>query len=194
MFSTEQIKTLRDKTGGSINECKKALEEAGGNLEKAEKVLEKRLGGLAGKRLGRETKAGVVDTYIHSDGRIGAMVELFCETDFVARNPVFKSLAHDLAMHIAAFCPAYLSLDAVPQEVWQAEKNRFEEEARGLDKPSHIIQEIVDGKLKSHFDSISLLEQPFIKDQDKKVSDVVNEAIGKFGENIKVGRFVRFEL
>ena len=194
MITAQQIKELREKTGAGISDVKKALEESGGDTDKAFKWIEHRLGGIAEKKSGRETKAGLVEAYIHSNGRIGAMLELFCETDFVARNPAFKGLAHDLAMHIAAMRPAYLSLENMPQDLWQAEKGRFEEETRGLNKPSNVLKEIVAGKLKAHFGPLSLHEQPFVKDQDKTVGEVLNEAIGKFGENIKIGRFTRFEF
>lgn len=194
MISADAIKELREKTGAGFSDVKKALEESGGNMEKAFAWLERKLGSLAGKRLGRETHAGLVEAYIHSGSHIGVLVELLCETDFVARNPAFKELAHDVAMHIAAMRPAYAAFDVVPQEVWSAEKSRFEEEIRGLEKPANILEEIIDGKLKAHFGALSLMTQPFVKDQDKTVGEVVNEAIGKFGENIKIGRFVRFEL
>ena len=157
-------------------------------------MIEKKLGSLAGKRVGRKTGAGIVDAYIHSDKRIGVLVELFSETDFVARNPEFVMLAHGLALHIAALGPQYLSRDSVPDEIVNAERARFEEEVQRLGKPEKIMREIIDGKLASHFGAVSLLEQPYIKDQDKTVREVINEAIGKFGENIQVGRFVRFEL
>lgn len=194
MITANQVKELREKTGAGISDVKKALEESGEDMDKAFKWIEHRLGVIAEKRSGRETGAGLVEAYIHSNSRIGAMLELFCETDFVARNPAFRGLAHDLAMHIAAMRPAYLSLETVPQDLWQAEKSRFEEETKGLDKPSHILEEIIAGKLKAHFGPLSLHEQLFVKDQDKTVDGVINEAIGKFGENIKIGRFVRFEI
>lgn len=194
MITAEQIKTLREKTSAGILDVKKALEESGGDVLKAEAWLERKLGSSAMKKAGREIKAGLVEAYVHSNGRIGSLVEVGCETDFVARNPQFKEFAHDLSMHVAATSPVYLSLDSVPKEIWQAEKSRFEEEARGLNKPSHILEEIVDGKLKAYFGAISLLSQSFVKDQDKTVGDFINEAIGKFGENIKIGRFVRFEI
>lgn len=193
-ISTEQIKELREKTGAGISDIKKALEDYGGDIDAAKRALERKLGSLAGRREGRDTKAGLVESYIHSNGRIGSMVELFCETDFVARSPVFKELAHDLAMHVAAMRPLYLSLEGVPQDLWGAEKNRFEEDIRQLGKPSHIVQEIVEGKLKSHFGAMCFFEQPFVKDQDKTVGEVVKESVGRFGENIKIGRFVRFEI
>ncbi len=149
IISAQQIKELREKTGAGISDIKKALEEAQGNTEKALALIEQKLGSLAGKRMGRDTQAGIVDSYIHSNGRIGAMAELFCETDFVARNPEFKEIAHDLAMHIAALGPVDLD---------------------------------------------TFISQPFIKDESKTMGGLINEAVGRFGENIKVGRFIRFEL
>lgn len=194
VITTQQIKELREKTGAGVADIKKALEENKGDMKKALRRIEERLGGIAEKRAGRDTAAGLVESYIHSNHRVGAMVELLCETDFVARSSDFKELAHDLAMQIAAMRPVYLSLEAVPQELWQAEKSRLVEEVAGLNKPSNIIEEIVEGKLKAYFGPFSLLEQPFVKDQDKTVGAVVKEASGKFGENIKIGKFVRFEV
>lgn len=193
-ITAEQIKNLREQTGVGISDVKKALEENGGNMAKAEAWLERKLGSSALKKADREIKAGLVEAYLHSNGRIGSLVEVGCETDFVARNPQFKEFAHNLAMHIAAMSPAYLSMDTVPQEIWQAEKSRFGEETRGMNKSQNVLNEIVDGKLKAHFGAMCFLSQQFVKDQDKTVSDIVNEAVGKFGENIKVGRFVRFEI
>lgn len=194
MISAQQIKELREKTGAGISDVKKALEESNGDFEKAFGIIERKLGSDSIKRAGRDTSAGVVDSYIHSNGRIGAMVELFCETDFVARNSSFRELAHKIAMHVAAMRPIYFSFDGVPQDVWNVEKSRFEEEARKLGKPSHILEQVVDGKLKAHFSVLSLLTQPFIKEQEKTVEEVIKEAIGRFGENIKIGRFIRFEI
>lgn len=192
--SAQQIKELRAGTGAGISDVKKALEESAGNMEKAAEWLERKLGSLAGKREGRRTSAGIVEAYIHSNSRIGVLAELLCETDFVARNHAFKKIAHDLALHIAAMRPIYLSLETVPKEVWGAEKSRFEEEARTMGKPAHMAEEITNGKLKAHFDAITLMTQPFVKDQNKTVGEMVNEAIGKFGENIKIGKFARFEI
>lgn len=193
-ISAEKIKELREKTGASISDIKKSLEESGDDLGKAQAAIERKLGSSAGKRLGRETKAGLVEAYIHSNGRVGSMVELFCETDFVARNSGFKELAHGLALHIAAMCPRYLSLENIPPEIWEEEKRHFEEEFAKLNKPPQLLKEIIEGKLKSHFQDIVLTEQPFVKDQDKTVGEIVREAIGKFGENIKIGKFIRFEI
>lgn len=190
----DKIKILREQTGAGISDIKKALEESNGNLEKALKAIERRLGGLAEKKVGRETHAGLIDAYIHSNGRMGSLIEIFCETDFVSRNAAFKELTHDLAMHVAAMRPAYLSFDAVPPEFWQEEKNRIIEETKSLDKPSHLLAEIVEGKLRAHFSPFIFLEQSFVKGQDKNVGEILKEAIGRFGENIKIGRFVSFEL
>lgn len=194
VISTEDIKLLREKTGAGISDVKKALEESGGDTEKALKAIERKLGSSALKKSGRETRSGLVDAYIHSDGKIGAMVEVWCETDFVARNPAFKEFVHDLALHVAAMRPSYRSLEEVPKEIWDQEKERFQEEVRGMDKPQAVRDQIVEGKLKAYFGALALLEQPFVKDQDKKVRDVLNETIGRFGENLKIGRFVRIDL
>ena len=192
--SAQQIKELRERTEAGISDVKKALEDAKGDMVRAREYIERKLGGSGEKRAGRETTAGLVDAYIHSNGKIGVLVEISCETDFVARNPAFKELTHDIAMHIAAMRPLYLSLDVVPKDMWQMEKERFEEEVKALNKPPAIFQEIVNGKLKAYFGALALLEQPFVKDQDKTVGIMLKEAIGKFGENIKVGRFVRLEI
>ncbi len=194
MISAQLIKELREKTGAGVSDVKKAMEEAKGDTARALEIIERKLGGSAGKRAGRDTTAGIVEAYVHSNERLGVLVELFSETDFVARNPGFKGLAHDIALHIAAMRPMYVSLDAVPREQWEAEKARFTEEANALNKPAQITEQIVDGKLKAHFGAYSLLEQPFVKDPDKTVRDILNESIGRFGENIKIGRFVRIEM
>lgn len=194
MISAQQIKELREETGAGVSDIKKALEESGGDMTAARAAIDRRLGNAAGKRAGRETAAGVVDAYIHSNSRVGVLVELFCETDFVARSPAFVALAHDIALHIAAMNPLYLSQDAVPADIMAAERRRCEEEARQSGKPALIQTQIAEGKLKSYFGALSLLDQQFVKDQDKTVITIINEAIGRFGENIKVGKFTRFEL
>ncbi|MDO8600027.1 MAG: elongation factor Ts [bacterium] len=193
MVLTEKIKELRERMGASIAECKKALEKSSGDLEKAIVILEKALGGMAAKKSSRELHAGVIDSYLHG-GKIGVLVEVYSETDFVARNPEFKMLVHDIAIHIAASAPLYLDTTSVPEEVMAAERVRFEEEVVALGKSPELAKTIVEGKLKTHFEALCLMTQVFVKNPDKMVGDVVNEAVGKFGENIKVGRFVRFEL
>ena len=194
MISAEQIKELREKTGAGISDVKRALEESGGDMTKALAAIERKLGSAAGKRAGRQTHAGVVNAYIHSNARVGVLIELFCETDFVARSPAFVGLAHDFALHIAAMNPVYVSRQDVPRDLWETEKERCREEARATGKPAVIQEQIVEGKLQAHFGALSLLDQPFVKEQEKSVGAILNEAIGRFGENIRVGRFVRFEL
>lgn len=193
MISAQQIKELRERTGAGISDIKKALEEAKGDMARAVTIIERKLGSSAGKRAGRETKSGIIDSYVHGD-KIGVLLEVFCETDFVARNPVFREFVHSLSMHIAAMHPVYLSLDAVPRDVWQTEKDRFTEDTAKLNKSAAIMEEIINGKLKAHFGAYALMEQSFVKDQDKTVGKVLNEVIGKFGENINIGRFVRLEM
>ncbi len=194
MISAQQIKALREKTGAGVADVKKALEESGGNSERAERLVQQRFGNIAEKKASRETRSGVVEAYVHSTGRLGALVEVLCETDFVARSPRFKEFAHDMALHIAAMRPLYVSMDAVPRDVWDAEKQRCEGEAAALGKSGEIASRIVEGKLSAHFGPLVLLDQAFVKDQDKTVAEVLRDAVGKFGENIKIGRFARIEF
>lgn len=188
------LKELRERTSASLHECRKALEKTGGNIDDAIKLIEKSLGASAAKKSSRELKAGVIDAYVHGGGKIAVMVEVFSETDFVARNGSFKEFAHDIAMHIAAADPLYVKKEDIPEEVVAAEHHTFEEETKALHKPANLIPQIVEGKVKSHFDALCLLTQPYVKNPDKTVGEYLNEVIGKFGENIKIGRFARFEL
>lgn len=188
------LKELRERTSASLNECRRALEKTGGNLENALTLIEKSLGAAAAKKSSRELRAGVIDAYIHSGGKIGVIVEVFSETDFVARNEVFKAFAHDIAMHIAAANPLYVKMEDIPEEVILVRRRAFEEETKALDKPPHLVLQIVEGKIKSYYEAVSLLTQPYVKNPDKTVGEYLNETIGTFGENIKIGRFTRFEL
>lgn len=203
-ITAELVKVLRDKTGASIMECRNALVEAGGDLAKATENLRRRGKEKAAKKADRRTAEGVVTSYIHSNRKIGAMVELFCETDFVAKNSEFQELAHDLAMHIAAANPKYLSSENI-DETEKAEYEKFVREdfmngksAQGGPasggKPAEILEKMVSGKVKKHFDEISLLSQPFVKNPDITVDDLIKEKIAKIGENIQIGNFVRFEI
>lgn len=194
MIRTEDIKTLRAETGASISDVKAALEEAGGDVIRAAQILERAMGERGGKKNSRETHAGVVDCYVHTDKKMGVMLELLCETDFVARTDEFRALAHDIALHIAAMNPLYLDPKDAPSEVVDAERRLVVEDAVGLAKPREVIDQIVAGKLAKHFEESSLLTQPYVKNQDKTVGEVLVEAAGKFGENIRVGRFIRFSL
>ena len=187
-LTTERIKELRDQTGVSIMQCKKALEEAEGDLAKAKVILAKRSAASAEKKADRELAAGTVGVYVH-DGTIGALVALFSETDFVSKNPEFGALARDLAMQVAATNPSYLSRAEVPAEEKAAATAVFEKELSG--KPQELQEKILEGKLASHFRDQVLLEQAFIKDEGKTVRDLLNEASQKFGERVEIGRFAR---
>lgn len=180
---------LRDKTGVSVMQCKKALEEAGGDVDKAEVILRKRSGAAADKKADRELGAGAVATYVHS-GEIGAMVLLSSETDFVARNEEFAALARDIAMHVAAANPTYLSDQDIAEDARVAATAVFTEEVK--DKPEEMREKILEGKLASYFRDQVLLDQPFIKDDTKTIRDLVSEASQKFGERVEITRFARF--
>ena len=192
MISTDQVKELRDKTGISIMQCRKALEDAGGDIEKAMVILKKKGAEIAGKKSDRTLGAGVVQSYIHSTGAVGAMVELWCETDFVAKNEEFKTLAKDIAMHIAATSPLYLSTDQIPEDAKEKAKEVFQKEVEG--KPENMKETILQGKLDSYFKDMVLLEQPFVKNPDQTIADYTKEHIAKLGENIVIRRFNRIAL
>jgi len=191
-ITTDLVKELRDLTGISVMQCKKALEEADGNKEKALVLLRKKGASVAAKKADRELKAGTVASYVHAGGTIGAMVVLSCETDFVSGNEEFKTLARDLAMQVAATAPEYASLEAIPEEAKQAAREVFEKEVK--DKPKEMQGKILEGKLASYFKEKTLLDQPFIKDGERTVRDLVDGAIQKFGEKIAVANFVRVSL
>lgn len=193
-ISAEDIKKLREMTGAGIMDCKQALSESGGNFEKAiEWLRQKGLSALA-KRAEREAKEGIIDAYIHFQGRVGALVEVNCETDFVARNEEFKKFVHDLAMQIAAQAPLYVSREDVPDEVIEKEKSIYYEQLQEENKPDHVKEKIVAGKLEKFFEQVCLLEQPFIKNPDIKIKDYLGEMATKLGENIVIRRFARFAL
>ena len=181
------IKQLRDETGHSIGKCKEALEASGGDLEKAREVLRERGAITAQKKAARDLNAGVIESYIHTTRRIGVMVELLCETDFVARNDEFVALARDIAMHVAAFQPPYVSKDQVPAEVIEKATEELQGEI-DTSKPADIQEKILEGKLETKLREVVLLEQPFLKDDTQKVGTLVEGAIQKFGERIEVGR------
>lgn len=188
--TTEAVKTLRDKTGISIMQCRKALIEAGGDMEKAIIILEKNSKAIASKKSERTLGAGTVQTYIHGGGAIGAMVELLCETDFVAKNEDFKTLAREIAMHVAAINPQFVRNEDVGEDEKQKAMEVFAEEVKG--KPDNIKEKILEGKLSSFFGEKILLSQPFFKNQEVTVSQVIESTIQKFGEKIEVGRIARF--
>ena len=190
----EKIKQLRTKTGVSIAECKKALEESGGNVEKACLALKEVSAKIAEKKSEREAGAGIIDSYIHGNGKVGVLVDLRCETDFVARNEAFKGLAHNIAMQIAALNARFISRDDMPEELKEELREVFKKDAENLKKPPEIIQKIIEGKIEAVLKEQVLLEQSFVKDPDITISELLKEAIQKFGENIKVARFARFSI
>lgn len=192
-ISSELVKDLREKTGAGMMECKKALTDSNGDFEKAVDLLRQRGLASASKKAGRIASEGLIGSYIHM-GKIGTMVEVNCETDFVARTEDFKELVKDIAMHIAAATPFYLSRDEVPQDVIDREKEIYR--AQVTDKPPHVVEKIIEGKLEKFYTDTCLIEQIFIKDpeQKKRIKDIVTEKIAKLGENVVIKRFVRFQL
>ncbi|MFZ1987902.1 MAG: elongation factor Ts [Minisyncoccia bacterium] len=188
-ISTDSVKQLRDRTGVSVMQCKKALEEAGGDLEKAVVILHKLSAGAAEKKADRELGAGAIGTYVH-DGAIGAMVLLSSETDFVSKNPEFVALARDIAMQVAATNPTYLSADEIGEDAKGAAVAVFEADIK--DKPEDMKAKIMEGKLASYFQDQVLLDQPYIKDDTKKIRDLITEASQKFGERVEISKFARF--
>jgi elongation factor Ts len=190
----EQIKNLREKTGAGMVDIKKALEEAGGDEEKAIGILRKRGKDKALKKSGRVAKEGVIAVYVHSNKKIGAMVKVFCETDFVARNSEFQDMAKDIAMHIAAIDPKFLKPEDVLTEIVNKEKDIWTEQLKSEGKPKGMMEEILAGKEKKFREESALLTQSFVKSPDITVGELIAEKIGKIGENIQVGEFVRYEL
>ncbi|HUQ30455.1 MAG TPA: elongation factor Ts [Candidatus Paceibacterota bacterium] len=190
-LTTDIIKELRDKTGVSVMQCKKALEEAGGDLAKAEVILRKRSAAAAEKKSDRELASGAVGSYVH-EGSIGAMVLLSCETDFVSKNPEFAALARDVAMQVAATNPKFKTAEEIPADVKNAATSVFETEVQG--KPEDMKQKILDGKIASYFRDQVLLEQAYIKDESKSIRELLNEATQKFGERVEISGFSRLSL
>jgi len=193
-ITAEHVKNLRQTSGASIMECRNALVEAKGDSEKAADILRKRGKEKAAKKADRATAEGVVAAYIHSNRKIGAMVEIFCETDFVAKNSEFQELAHDLAMHIAAAKPKYLSVEKIDAKEKKEYAEFVREELASNKKPSEIIEKIVEGKTKKHFEEMSLMSQSFVKNPEMTIEDLVKEKIAKIGENIQIGKFIRLEI
>jgi elongation factor Ts len=193
MVTPEQVKELRERTGAGVMDCKKALTESNGDMEKAIIILREKGLAKAAKKAGRVAAEGIIDSYIHGNGRIGVLVEVNCETDFVARNDEFKNLVKDIAMQIAAANPKYISREDVPQDIIQKEREILKTQAINEGKPEHIAEKIVDGRIEKFFEENCLMDQPFIKDPDKKISQLIMEKIAIIGENITVSRFTRYE-
>lgn len=187
------IKDLREKTQAGIADCKKALEACGGDMAKAIDYLREKGLSTAVKKSGRIASEGIVDSYIHGGGRIGVLLEVNCETDFVARNDIFKQFVKDIAMQIAASQPLYIAKEDVPAEALEREANVLKAQARNEGKPEKIIEKIVEGRMSKYYEDFCLLEQSFVKDPEVKVKDVLTQTIAKLNENIKIRRFVRYE-
>ena len=193
-ISAAMVKELREKTGAGMMDCKKALTEASGNMDRAIEILREKGLAQAAKKAGRIATEGLVESYIHAGGRIGVLVEVNCETDFVAKTDEFKSFVKDIAMQIAAAKPLYVRKEDVPAEEVEKERNILRAQALNEGKPEHIVDKMVVGRLEKYFKEVCLLEQPFIKDPDKSIDQLVKETIAKIGENISIRRFARFEL
>jgi elongation factor Ts len=193
-IATAQIKELREATSAGVLECRKALEQAHGDMEKAAAILKEKGLAKAAKKSERTTKDGRVELYAHPGNRMGVMLEVNCESDFVARTEGFKSLVHDLALHIAFSNPKYIRPEDIPADVLEAQRAAFKVEALATGKPEAVLDRIVQGKLDKYYDDTCLLRQPFVKDDKVKIGDMVTNAIATIGENIVVRRFVRYEL
>lgn len=193
-ITIDMIKDVREETGAGVLDAKKALVAANGDMEKAIAALREKGMAKVEKRAEREAKEGLIEIYPHPGNRVGVMLELNCETDFVARNERFGALAHDLALHIAAMSPKYVSRESVPAEAVTRMRSDFADEARAQGKPDNIVEKIVDGRMNKFYEEMVLLEQPFVKDEDVKVQTLVANAVSALGENIVVRRFIRYEL
>ncbi|MBI4388754.1 MAG: translation elongation factor Ts [Nitrospinae bacterium] len=193
-ITAEMVRTLREKSGAGIMECKQALKETNGDVEEAVVYLRKRGLAKAGKKEGRATSEGAIGSYIHAGSKIGTMVELNCETDFVANTPDFKELLRDIAMHIAAAKPRFVSRDEVTPEIMAQEREIFAHQARESGKPEKVVEKIVEGKMEKFYEENCLLDQYFVKENTVTIQELVKQKIAKLGENITVGRFARFEI
>lgn len=192
-ISASMIKELRERTSAGLNDCKKALVETNGDMDKAADLLREKGLSAAAKKAGRIASEGIVESYIHGGGRIGVLLEVNCETDFVARNEVFHSFVKDVAMHIAACNPLYIAKEEVPAEDIEREKAVLKAQALNEGKPEKIVDKMVEGRISKFYESYCLLEQPFVKDPEKKVIDILNGLVATIGEKITIRRFVRYE-
>ena len=191
-ITASMVSELREKTGAGMLDCKKALDEAQGNMEAAETILRKKLGNKIDKLSSRATKEGLIESYIHVGGRVGVLIEVNCETDFVAKNDDFKAFCRDLCLQIAAASPTYVTRDQVPEAELAKERDIAAAQMQG--KPAAAIQKIVEGKLDKYYSQVCLLDQPFVKNPERTIKDLLTEKIGTIGENIQIRRFSRFQL
>jgi elongation factor Ts len=193
-ITADKVKELRERTGIGMMECKSALQESGGDMEKSIEILRKKGHARAQAKAGRVASQGAVGSYIHMNGRIGVLVEINCESDFVARNAEFQELVKEIAMQVAAAKPRYISNDEIPADTLEAEKEIIRAQLGDMKKPPEIMERIIQGKLGKFFEEVCLLDQPYIRDDKLKIRDLVAQAVAKIGENIKVRRFARFEI
>ncbi len=193
-ITAQMVKEIRDRTGAPFIDCKKALEEVSGDFDKAIEILKIKGVAKASKKVGRETPEGTITSYIHAGGKIGVMVEINCETDFVARNEEFQAFAKEVAMQIAAGNPTYVSRESIPESDLEKEKEIMKAQVIESGKPENIADKIVEGKIEKFYEEVCLLDQTYIRDSKVKINDLLQALIGKIGENIKIRRFVRFQL
>jgi elongation factor Ts len=191
---TEKVKELRQRTGIGVMECKEALQESGGDIEKAILILRKKGYARAKEKMSRETAEGIIGSYIHLNGRIGVLIEVNCESDFVARNQEFQELVKNLTLHIAASKPRYISSEDIPAQVLEEEKDIIREQFKDSKKPPEVVEKIIQGKLSKFYQEVCLMDQPYVKDDKVSIRELVASHIAKFGENIRIKRFARFEL
>ncbi|HUQ18694.1 MAG TPA: translation elongation factor Ts [Gemmatimonadaceae bacterium] len=194
MITAKDVQTLRQKTGAGMMECKKALEENAGDMAKSEEYLRVKGIAKAGQRSGKQTSEGVITSYIHHNGKVGVMVEINCETDFVARTDDFKQLGREIALHIASMAPLAVDRDGIPADKVEVERRIAEEQASATGKPEAIVKKIAEGKVEAFFKDVTLINQPWIREPKKTIGDLIKEASAKVGENIQVRRFVRYQM
>ena len=198
MFTSKDVMDLRARTGVGMMDCKKALEAANGNMDKAVEILREKGMASAAKRAGKIASQGIVDSYIHMGGKIGVLIEVNCETDFVARSDAFKELVHNIAMQVAAAKPEYVRADEVPADVIAKEKEilmaQIKQDPKNANKPAQIIEKMIEGRISKFYKENCLMDQQYVKDADKTITQLVNEAVGQIGEKITVRRFVRYEM
>ncbi len=193
-ITAAMVKELREKTGVGMMDCKKALSEADGDMDKAADILRKKGIAKAAKRAEREVREGIVEAYIHPGSKLGVLVEINCETDFVANTDDFKNFARNVAMHIAASSPLAVRREELDQSLLEKEMEVYKEQARNQGKPDHILDKIVQGRVEKYYSEVCLMEQPYVKDPDKSINDLLTETIAKIGENITVKQFARFRI
>jgi len=194
MADIKKIKELRNSTGAALVDCKKALKESDGDIEKAKKILRAWGKEIAKKKTDRETKQGIIESYIHSDSKVGVLLDIRCESDFVAKSKEFKKLAHEICLQIAAMKPLYSKSEDIPDKFLKGEKKIYYDQVKDSGKPEKIVDQIVEGKIEKYKNQISLLSQPWVKNQDRTIKEVIQEYIQKTGENIEVKRFARYEI